>query len=196
MAIGSADNDIIDCTDIAEFYCWPVFPSGSSPTHMARSTWSATMSTIAFPAKRAYLDTGRLVPHGRPGAMIEDQSRRRRPTFEFSSDWPHAHPLGATSSPRAHSICVHGDSPHAVALARAIRVQLAHEGIDWCPLLDVACVPLRRRAHPSIGLSAITGRWSSLERRLRKRLTLSCFALTQPCQQRRSKDSGSPYRPI
>src|ERR1700722_18010884 len=29
MAIGSADNDIIDCTDIAEFYCRPGFPSRS-----------------------------------------------------------------------------------------------------------------------------------------------------------------------
>ena len=63
MAIGSADNDIIDCTDIAGFYCWRAFPSRSYPTHTARSTWSATMSTIAFPAKRAYLDTGRLPPH-------------------------------------------------------------------------------------------------------------------------------------
>src|SRR3984885_7909997 len=53
MAIGSADNDIIDCTDIAEFYCWRAFPSRSCPTHTARSTWAATMSTIAFPAKRA-----------------------------------------------------------------------------------------------------------------------------------------------
>src|ERR1700722_19797026 len=49
----SADNDIIDCTDIAEFYCWPAFLSRSCPTQTARSTRPATMSTIAFPAKRA-----------------------------------------------------------------------------------------------------------------------------------------------
>ena len=33
MAIGSADNDIIDCTDIAEFYCWPAFLSRSCGPH-------------------------------------------------------------------------------------------------------------------------------------------------------------------
>ena len=51
MAIGSADNDIIDCTDIAEFYCWPAFPSRSCPTHTARSTWSATMSIWGIASK-------------------------------------------------------------------------------------------------------------------------------------------------
>ena len=95
------------------------------------------MSTIAFPAKRAYLDTGRLVPHGRPGAMIEDRvAADRLLNFLRTGLMP---TLGGNFIPlRAHSICVHGDSPHAVALARAIRVQLAHEGVDWRPFLDVA----------------------------------------------------------
>jgi transposase-like protein len=39
MAIGSADNDIIDCTDIAEFYCWPGFPSTSLANRESRSSW-------------------------------------------------------------------------------------------------------------------------------------------------------------
>ena len=44
MAIGSADNDIIDCTDIAEFYCWPAFPSRSCPTQTARSAGNESTS--------------------------------------------------------------------------------------------------------------------------------------------------------
>ena len=39
MAIGSADNDIIDCTDIAEFCCWPGFPSRSLADRESRSSW-------------------------------------------------------------------------------------------------------------------------------------------------------------
>jgi 5-oxoprolinase (ATP-hydrolysing) subunit A len=89
-------------------------------------------------ADRAYLDTGRLVPRARPGAMIEDHrvAADRLLNFLRTGLMP---TLGGNFIPlRAHSICVHGDSPHAVALARAIRVQLAHEGVDWRPFLDVA----------------------------------------------------------
>jgi transposase-like protein len=39
MAIGSADNDVIDCTDIAEFYCWPAFPSRCLANRESRSSW-------------------------------------------------------------------------------------------------------------------------------------------------------------
>ena len=89
-------------------------------------------------ADRAYLDTGRLVPRARPGAMIEDHrvAADRLLNFLRTGLMP---TLGGNFIPlRTHSICVHGDSPHAVALARAIRVQLAHEGVDWRPFLDLA----------------------------------------------------------
>ena len=36
---------------------------------------------------------------------------------------------------QAHSICVHGDSPGAVAMARHIRARLESEGVTLAPFL-------------------------------------------------------------
>jgi len=36
---------------------------------------------------------------------------------------------------RAHSVCVHGDSPDAVAMARAIRALLTEHGVTIAPFV-------------------------------------------------------------
>src|SRR6516225_1560187 len=79
-------------------------------------------------ADRTYLNNGRLVPRSRPGAMIEDHDAAadRIITFLRSGHMP---TLDGDSIPlRAHSICIHGDSPHAVMMARAVRARLTNEG--------------------------------------------------------------------
>jgi UPF0271 protein len=35
----------------------------------------------------------------------------------------------------AHSICIHGDSPHAVAMAQDIRARLTAAGVTLAPFL-------------------------------------------------------------
>jgi UPF0271 protein len=35
----------------------------------------------------------------------------------------------------AHSICIHGDSPHAVAMAKEIRARLSAAGVTLAPFL-------------------------------------------------------------
>jgi UPF0271 protein len=35
----------------------------------------------------------------------------------------------------AHSICIHGDSPHAVAMAQDIRARLAAAGVTLAPFV-------------------------------------------------------------
>ena len=81
-------------------------------------------------ADRAYLNTGRLVPRSLPGAMIEDDGAAadRIITFLQSGHMP---TLDGVSIPlRAHSICVHGDSPHAVMMARTVRMRLTNDGVE------------------------------------------------------------------
>lgn len=84
-------------------------------------------------ADRAYLPTGRLVPRTRPGALIDDPEAAaarllhllrtgRMPTLD-GPDIPLA----------ARSICVHGDSPQAVAMARHVRRTLEEAGVRLAP---------------------------------------------------------------
>ena len=61
-------------------------------------------------ADRAVDDTGRLVPRDRPGAVLTDPAR--------------AVARAAALAPHADTLCVHGDNPNAVAVARAVRAYL------------------------------------------------------------------------
>ncbi|MGD9961188.1 5-oxoprolinase subunit PxpA [Nocardioides sp.] len=56
---------------------------------------------------RAYTSAGRLVPRGEPHALVEDSSAIAANAVRLAA--------------RVDSVCVHGDSPDAVAHARAVR---------------------------------------------------------------------------
>lgn len=86
-------------------------------------------------ADRAYLPNGRLVPRGHFGAMITDPALAAARLVDFltSGLMP---VLGGSPIPlRAQSICVHGDSPHAVGMARQVRLALGQAGIAVAPFL-------------------------------------------------------------
>ncbi len=63
-------------------------------------------------ADRRYQADGSLVPRGEPGALIED------------ADAAVAQALAFARSGAGETICLHGDSPHALTFARAIRAAL------------------------------------------------------------------------
>lgn len=86
-------------------------------------------------ADRGYLASGRLVPRGRPGAMIKggDVAASRLVDFLATGEMPTVE--GGSVRLAAHSICVHGDSPGAVAMARDIRQALTLAGITVAPFL-------------------------------------------------------------
>ncbi|HTZ55099.1 MAG TPA: 5-oxoprolinase subunit PxpA [Candidatus Acidoferrum sp.] len=68
-------------------------------------------------ADRGYRDDGSLIPRGQPGALIEDV------------DAAVAQALALARSGAGQTICIHGDGPHALAFARAIRAALEDAGI-------------------------------------------------------------------
>src|SRR4051794_24832059 len=70
-------------------------------------------------ADRAYAADGTLVPRGTPGAVLEDPDAIAAQVIEL-----------ARERPEVRSVCVHGDSPGAVAAARGVRAALAGAGID------------------------------------------------------------------
>ena len=68
-------------------------------------------------ADRAYDAQGGLVARGTPGALIEDPAAAARQAVALAERGD------------VETICVHGDTPDAVAIARAVR--LALEETDW-----------------------------------------------------------------
>jgi UPF0271 protein len=72
-------------------------------------------------ADRAYLPDGRLVPRGQPGSVLEpEQAAEQALRLALGGEYD--------------TICLHGDSPGAPAVARAIREALEAEGITTGPL--------------------------------------------------------------
>ena len=81
-------------------------------------------------ADRGYLPTGELVPRSQPGAMIHDPSEAADRLLGFLETGLMP-VVGADPIPLdAHSICVHGDSPGAVDMARIVRAELTGAGVD------------------------------------------------------------------
>jgi UPF0271 protein len=64
---------------------------------------------------RGYTDEGRLLPRDLPGALVTDPDAVARRAVALAAD--------------VDSVCVHGDSPGAVATARAVRRSLEAAGM-------------------------------------------------------------------
>ena len=86
-------------------------------------------------ADRGYLPNGRLVPRGQPGAMIDDPEMAADRIIGLLRSGAMPVVGGAPIMLAAHSICVHGDSPGALVMARHIRRRLTAEGIELRPFL-------------------------------------------------------------
>ena len=86
-------------------------------------------------ADRAYLNTGRLVPRSRPDAMIEDHEAAADRLLNFLESGLMPTLDGGAIPLQAHSVCVHGDSPHAVMMARTVRVRLMDQGVEVASFL-------------------------------------------------------------
>lgn len=83
-----------------------------------------------FFADRAYDGQGRLVPRSQPGAVIDDAEQVRARVRRLAQSSSVRTIDGALLEVRADSVCVHGDSPGAVDLARAVRESLMAAGIE------------------------------------------------------------------
>ncbi len=79
---------------------------------------------------RGYLPDGTLVPRGEPGALLHDPAEVAARAVRLVREGVVPAADGSLVAVRAASLCVHGDSPDAVALARAVRAALDSEGIE------------------------------------------------------------------
>ncbi|MFJ3232953.1 LamB/YcsF family protein [Streptomyces sp. NPDC086787] len=84
--------------------------------------------TEAF-ADRAYTDEGTLVPRGRDGAVLSDPEAVVARSLELARSGTVTAQSGGRLEVRASSLCLHGDTPGAVGLARRVRERLVAAGV-------------------------------------------------------------------
>jgi 5-oxoprolinase (ATP-hydrolysing) subunit A len=81
-------------------------------------------------ADRAYRSDGALVPRSQPGAVIDDADAVVARAISIARDRSVVAADGTRVSLDVETICVHGDTPGAAALARRIRQALTEAGIE------------------------------------------------------------------
>lgn len=81
-------------------------------------------------ADRGYLPDGRLVPRDRPGALLHDPDVIAARVVRLARDGVVEAVDGTVVAVDAATVCLHGDTPGAVAAARAVRAALDTAGVD------------------------------------------------------------------
>lgn len=81
-------------------------------------------------ADRGYRDDGRLQPRGEPGALLTGASEVTSRALAWLRGGMMPSVDGKPFELEARSLCVHGDTPGAVAMAAALREALLDAGIE------------------------------------------------------------------
>jgi UPF0271 protein len=84
-------------------------------------------------ADRAYTPEGRLVSRREPGAVVHDRGTVVERAVRMAVDGTVVAVDGSEITLNARSLCVHGDTPGAVGLARAVRAAVTEAGVRTEP---------------------------------------------------------------
>ncbi|TRD23022.1 LamB/YcsF family protein [Palleronia caenipelagi] len=105
--------------------------SGTVMEQVARDLGAAYAGEIF--ADRGYAEDGTLIPRGQPGAMIHDADEAADRILDMLDAGAILTAGGNRIAARIDTICVHGDEPTAVALARRLRERLEGAGLAIRP---------------------------------------------------------------
>ena len=108
--------------------------SGAPSVAQAREA-GLTVVCEAF-ADRAYNPDGSLVSRRLPGSVIHDPAQVAARMLRMVTEGKISTIDGVDIPLEAQSICIHGDNPAAVALARALRDTLAVRGVELKSFAD------------------------------------------------------------
>lgn len=78
---------------------------------------------------RAYSPEGTLVPRSEPGAVIEDAEQAARRAVDIARDGRVETAAGSFLRLRAQTLCLHGDTAGARAIAARVAAELASAGV-------------------------------------------------------------------
>ena len=88
-------------------------------------------------ADRSYDDNGQLVSRDAPGAVLHDSERAAARVLAMIQDNAIHSQNGKRIPVTINTVCVHGDTPDAVSMAKAVRARLKGAGIMIAPLLEI-----------------------------------------------------------
>ncbi len=91
---------------------------------------------VAFEASpdRAYSANGDLVPRGIPGAVVKDPEKVAERALRVAEEQKMIADDGTVIDLKSHSLCVHGDTPTALDLVRAISEILTKNRVEIIPI--------------------------------------------------------------
>ncbi len=84
-------------------------------------------------ADRAYEDDATLVSRRKPGAVLHDTAQIAERVVRMVQDRAVVSVSGKTIKVQLDTVCIHGDTPGAVEIARAVKAALKDNGIDVRP---------------------------------------------------------------
>jgi UPF0271 protein len=84
-------------------------------------------------ADRAYEDDGQLVSRRKPGSVLHDAKQIADRVVRMVQDGAVVSVTGKVIKMRTDTVCIHGDTPSAVDIARGVRKALKEAGIDVAP---------------------------------------------------------------
>jgi 5-oxoprolinase (ATP-hydrolysing) subunit A len=84
-------------------------------------------------ADRAYEDDGTLVSRKKPGSVLHDAKQIADRVVRMVQDGAVVSVTGKVIKMRTDTVCIHGDTPGAVDIARGVRKALNDAGIDVAP---------------------------------------------------------------
>jgi UPF0271 protein len=125
------DDALLDVVTSANVACG--FHAGDPATLVATCRAAAATAGLrtvreAF-ADRGYTAAGTLVPRSESGALLDDAPEVAARVLRLVREGRVTATDGAEVELEADSVCVHGDSPGAVAMARAVRDALSGNGV-------------------------------------------------------------------
>lgn len=106
---------------------------GSALLRLAREAGLRTVRE--FFADRGYTPQGTLVRRSEPGALLSDPALVAARVLRLAREGTVEAVDGTVVEVDAESVCVHGDSPGAVAMARAVRTALDGAGVTVAPFV-------------------------------------------------------------
>ncbi len=109
-----------------------VAPQGSEMDRAAER--EGVKVAYEFFLDRNYLPNGRLVPRGRPDALLRSVDEAVERAIKAVDEGRIKAVDGSILNVKVHTICVHGDTPEAVEMVKKLRARLKESGIIVKPM--------------------------------------------------------------
>ena len=139
---GAMYNMAVDDGDLARAICEAVLEVDESVAilALAGSKWIVIAEDMGLRvgreifADRALNPDGTLVSRSKPGSVIHDTGEVVERSLQMVRDGKARAINGDVIEVQADSLCLHGDTPGAVEMARALKQALEEEGVEIKPL--------------------------------------------------------------